>query len=1710
MATYSAGTATVDIVPSLKGFHRTIKRELATVNPTVDVTANIRQATRQIAQLSALSPTIDVNVRVKNATAAAAAATRAVEAAERSLTESRTKSEDAAVHVDIAEKQLSETRSKSNAKSSQIAQAELRLVQARRAAASAVREVETAESKLVQSRNDKRTKDTDLFNVRNMRTAVNDVNALGDSVASVTGFFGGMGSEAASGFSKIAGSASSAAGPIGGVVAAALGIGTITTLGSTAAASLIGLSQAAITAAGAILLIPAGVSVGGAALGTFLIGTTGVTDALEAMSKAQTSAGKDAVDSAKKQRTAAESVASAEISLKRAVEDASESRSQAADRVAQAVQQRERTVAEAARSEVQAERAVLDAERERNKSLDELTKSIQDAEKAQRDLNLQIRGGVLDAKEAALDLKDAQDELTNAQASGADGKALERLSLAYERAKLRVDQTAVSNRDLAEQQTLYATKGVQANTAVASATEAVQRAEQQLADARDAQAYQQIQSQQQIADATRSVTEAQHAADQAGLQAQRSITDAQRALATAQANAAESLNHLSASQEAVNEALGALSPKARAFVEQVMALKPAWDAVKNSVQDALFNGLDQKIRDLSATYLPILKGRLTDIATSANQAAKEIVDLLTDPGNAGAVNHILQVTADIIKQLGKIMGPLIQAFLDLSSVGVEVLRDEVVPAAEQGAQAFADWIRRMKDSGQLKDWMSGAVGVLKDIITFAVTAGKTLFNVVGALNEGVSKSGFYDQIGKMFTDFVNFAASPEGKQFFKDLGQTIGDVATFTAKIFEFLGTVAQVWDFIDQGMRKITGGAEGFFGVLVRIFVAMSTFGLSEAIRALFNIDWPGIWDYFSSGTGELIFRIVTAIGTGGVSELLRAIFAIDWGPIWDWFSSGTGQLVVRVITALLTGGISEIIRGLFQINWGEIWDWFTSGTGQVVLRIVTAITTGGISELLYSLFNLDWGLIIRAFEDGLGKLGKAVKSAIEKIPVLGSLFKMVAGDGFLPPGVIPWAEGHADGGYISGPGTGTSDSIPALLSNGEYVMTAKQTAKYLPILEAMRANRYANGGVVGSVSAASTGPLAITGTADVTGLVAIQETADAAVESLTGLATFITAVMIPTFAELLASNQVTTNGLIYNANALAAQNALLAQQITASWNLIAQNVAASAASQTGTFNYLTSGMASLRAAVQYTADWAVSQWDRMRAAAADPIRWVLQQPMNAGIIAAWNQLNADFALGKAVNPIPIGFATGGYVSGPGTGTSDSIPAMLSNGEFVIPEKITRKARPFLEALRAGQPEALQAAGVPIPRFATGGLVDIHGQQTGAAIAAAVKFARGESGKPYIWGGVGPVGYDCSGYMSAITNVLRGENPYRRLGVAESQPWPGFQSGLGSAFSTGFSSVHTAGTLAGVNVESGGSPSRVKYGVGAVGADSAQFGGHAFLPIVGGRFVSGGAVGSFIDSAALSSQAFANALSDAKSTASRFPGNRAADFAGDIAAQAVTAVQNKATEALSAALNPRGNGAGVEQWRGVVLQALARVGQSAGLADIVLARMNQESTGNPRAINDWDINALNGTPSKGLMQVIDPTFRQYRDASLPDDIWNPLSNLVASMRYALAQYGSLASAYTRAGGYARGGVVPGSGTGDTVPAWLTPGERVLPVSVTRSFDRFVANLTTANHLAESGVSPATAGTSGHTFIVNPAPGMDERALAADTSRRVAFSMRNQ
>ncbi|MFG2790671.1 transglycosylase SLT domain-containing protein [Streptomyces sp. NPDC048419] len=67
-----------------------------------------------------------------------------------------------------------------------------------------------------------------------------------------------------------------------------------------------------------------------------------------------------------------------------------------------------------------------------------------------------------------------------------------------------------------------------------------------------------------------------------------------------------------------------------------------------------------------------------------------------------------------------------------------------------------------------------------------------------------------------------------------------------------------------------------------------------------------------------------------------------------------------------------------------------------------------------------------------------------------------------------------------------------------------------------------------------------------------------------------------------------------------------------------------------------------------------------------------------------------------------------------------------------------------------------------------------------------------------------------------------------------------------------------------------------------------------------------------------------------------------------------------------------------------------------------------RESSGNPNAINGWDINAINGIPSKGLLQVIPPTFTAYHVSGTAWNIYDPVANITAAANYAADKYGSI------------------------------------------------------------------------------------------------------
>ena len=131
-----------------------------------------------------------------------------------------------------------------------------------------------------------------------------------------------------------------------------------------------------------------------------------------------------------------------------------------------------------------------------------------------------------------------------------------------------------------------------------------------------------------------------------------------------------------------------------------------------------------------------------------------------------------------------------------------------------------------------------------------------------------------------------------------------------------------------------------------------------------------------------------------------------------------------------------------------------------------------------------------------------------------------------------------------------------------------------------------------------------------------------------------------------------------------------------------------------------------------------------------------------------------------------------------------------------------------------------------------------------GPKIQNALRWAKTQAGLPYQWAGNGNPSWDCSGFMSAIESVIRGQAPHRRWATGafsgKTAP-PGWVLNGKSPFTIGITNAgvgHTAGTLGGVNVESRGGDG-VVVGKRARGSQSMLFNSvYGFMP---GKYDAGG-----------------------------------------------------------------------------------------------------------------------------------------------------------------------------------------------------------------------------------------------------------------------------
>ncbi|EBC4877327.1 tape measure protein [Salmonella enterica] len=225
-------------------------------------------------------------------------------------------------------------------------------------------------------------------------------------------------------------------------------------------------------------------------------------------------------------------------------------------------------------------------------------------------------------------------------------------------------------------------------------------------------------------------------------------------------------------------------------------------------------------------------------------------------------------------------------------------------------------------------------------------------------------------------------------------------------------------------------------------------------------------------------------------------------------------GQMAMDGLSSMGSGLMSMFGGGAAEAATETVTDTAadTAGAMQYATAITTASTTGALSLSTSLVTSLTTGTatlataLATAFTTGAATLATAISTA-------------TAGSSAASAGGGMLSVMAATGGYISGPGTGTSDSVPARLSNGEYVIKAAQVRRYgvafMHALNNGRMSAFADGGLV---SGPSVSKQAINQAA--------PEDAASAAATATGAPVAIQQTLVLDPAEVLSGGMNTTAG--------------------------------------------------------------------------------------------------------------------------------------------------------------------------------------------------------------------------------------------------------------------------------------------------------------------------------------------------------------------------------------------------------------------------------------------------------------------------------------------------------------------------------------------------------------------------------------------------------
>lgn len=1199
------------------------------------------------------------------------------------------------------------------------------------------------------------------------------------------------------------------------------------------------------------------------------------------------------------------------------------------------VENAQRSLSNAQRGVRDAERGLTEAQRTARQAQMELSAARRQAARDLEDMNRRLRQGTLDQRQAALDVQQAEVDLAAVRSDPAATQ------LQIQQADLALVRAKASAQEQGRQQKRLQVDTAAANKAGVSGAEGV------------------VQAQERIRTAGLQVEQQERAVQDA----HRAVADAARTVADAQSSAAVQTSKL-------DTAMAKLSPNARTFVNVLRDLAPAWTALKLDVQDRLFAGLGERLRQVSKSALPVLREGLAGTAGVLGTMGKNALTAVENLAKSGQLKGAFDVVRNGLDNMNRIPGQIVTGLSRLT-IAAGPAWDRITAGAGSFMDKVTDRLAKALENGKLTDAINTALDV-------AVAFGEVIADVFGILKN------------------VMGAASEAGGDFFAVVGSALKEIRRVTA-LPEVQDALKAIFTALNA-VAKLIAGALG--AALLAVMPVLAA--LAPVVTKIAGLLGPAIAELFRT-LGEALLPVAKSLGpvllvaAEALIALVKAVSPVL--PVLGKLIGDLLPLVVPIFDLMITvfDALAPVIAQI-AAQLGPILTPIIEGLAAVIGELTAQYATQFL-DLLQQLMPV-LPMLIPAFIQLAESIGQILIALAPLLPQLLLLTTQVLVE--LLPALLPLMPPLIT---LSTLMTELAVKvlvglvIPALVRLVDYLAGLKE--KFQPAIKAVK---WLTEGIAKAFDWLYDKLL---------GHSTIPDIVNGAIRWFTSLKTKAGEI----FEAVSTAVSEKWSALWGNVRSVA----------SSAWRLVRDGFDTFAEGLTTAFETLKKGLGKV--------------WNGLKALVKAPVKFWIETVYNQGIVKVWEKTAAKIPGIDPLKemPLPKGFARGGILPGYSTyrqGDDQLVPMRRGEGVYVSEAMQDPYERARLHAVNQA---AMRGQSLRQFRgFAEGGIFDGITSAVGSVLSKGADVARGglanladAAFKP-VKSGIrkalgentntypGLVGALPIGLLNKVVDYIRGKDILESTGDWLKPVDAPYGTPFGKPGLMWSSGRHTGLDFP---AKTGASIRAVDNGQVRTAASSGPYGQHIEISHGGG----------------LSSLYAHMSAMVAKAT----EGVTRGQVIGKVGATGNTTgphlhlearIGGKSVDPMRYLEGGTGGdaGAGVERFRGVVTQALGQVGQSLSLVNTTLRRMNQESSGNPKAVNRNDINWINGTPSVGLMQVIRPTFEafagKYRSTGpkMYGVSIDPMANVYASMRYALKTYGSLSAAYNRIGGYARGGIVGG------------------------------------------------------------------------------------